>query len=513
MHGGDTEVASPPSPQARCVPSEAAARRRPCLALALAAASLAAACAPPPVVAPRTLAAPAGSASPAAAGRSAADQALLDDLERRTFLFFWELADPRTRLIPDRWPTPSFSSVAAVGFGLNAYAIGAERGYVTRAAAAERTLATLTSLLSLPQGPQPTGVAGDRGFFYHFLVMDTGMRFETVELSTIDTTLLLAGVLASGRYFDRDTPAERAIRERADALYRRADWAHFQELPPHPPRVSMGWRPEDGFIDYDWRGYNEAILLYVLALGSPTHPVTADAFDAYTSTYTWGTFEGQEHLAFDPLFGHEYSHAWIDFRGIRDRFLGAKGIDYFENSRRATLAQRAYAMRNPGGFAGYGPNVWGLSACDGPFDGTMTVAGKVVEFHTYAARGAALTRVSDDGTLAPHAVGAALPFAPEVVLPALRTMKERWGEHLYGRYGFVDAFNPTLSAPRPVQMGRIVPGVGWFDGDYLGIDQGVLLAMLENERSGLLWRLMRDEPAVRRGLERAGFRGGWLAAR
>ncbi len=499
MAGGGTPVPSPAVGHARST-QRALLRAWPLLALLVAQLP---GCAPQS--APRL--APAGRA--AAVPQS--DQAFLDDLEHRTFLFFWELADPHTLLIPDRWPTPSFSSIAAVGFGLNAYAIGAERGWVSREQAAARTLATLNSLLSLPQGPQATGVAGERGFFYHFLDLRSGMRFETVELSTIDSTLLFAGVLASAQYFDRDTASERALRERAAALYRRADWQFFQEGVPHPPRVNMGWRPEKGFIDYDWRGYNEAIVLYVLALGSPTHPITADAWDAYTSTYVWGSFEGQEHLAFEPLFGHEYSHAWIDFRGIQDRFMRGKGIDYFENSRRATLAQRAYAMRNPGGFAGYGPNVWGLSACDGPFDGTMEVDGRTVEFKTYSARGAALTRIQDDGTLAPHATGAALPFAPEVVLPAIRAMRERWGEHVYGRYGFVDSFNPTLSAPRPVQMGRIVPGVGWFDTDYLGIDQGILLAMLENQRSGLLWRLMRADPAVRRGLERAGFEGGWLA--
>ena len=501
MAGGGTPVPSPAFGHAR---STHRAVLRAWLPLLLALLVALAGCAPQatPTVAPAV----------SVAVASQTDAAFLDELEHRTFLFFWELADPHTLLIPDRWPSKSFSSIAAVGFGLNAYAIGAERGWVTRAQAAERTLATLNSLLSLPQGPQSTGIAGNRGFFYHFLDMGTGARFETVELSTIDSTLLFAGVLATEQYFDRDTAAERAIRERAEALYRRADWQFFQETAPLPPRVNMGWRPEKGFIEYQWRGYNEAMVLYVLALGSPTHAITADAWDAYTATYTWGTFEGQEHLAFEPLFGHEYSHAWIDFRGIQDRFMRGKGIDYFENSRRATLAQRAYAIRNPGGFAGYGPNVWGLSACDGPFDGTMEVAGRPVEFKTYSARGAALTRVQDDGTLAPHATGAALPFAPEVALPAIRSMRERWGEHVYGRYGFVDSFNPTLSAPRTIQMGKIVPGVGWFDTDYLGIDQGILLAMLENQRSGLLWRLMRANPAVRRGLERAGFEGGWLAA-
>lgn len=465
-----------------------------------------AACAPPaPSLAPQR------STSVAPAPATAADLAFVDDLEHRTFSYFWELADAHTYLIPDRWPTPSFSSIAAVGFGLNAYAIGAERGWVSRQQAAQRTLATLDALLALPQGPQATGVAGDHGFFYHFLDMHSGLRFETVELSTIDTTLLIAGVLTSQAYFDRDDAAEQAIRARADTLYRRVDWAWAQESPPHPPRVSMGWRPESGFIDYDWRGYNEATILYVLALGSPTHAIAPAAWQAYTATYTWGAFEGYEHLAFEPLFGHQYSHVWIDFRGIRDDYMRGKGIDYFENSRRATLAQRAYAIRNPGGFAGYGRDVWGLTACDGPFDGAMAVNGRQVEFKTYSARGAALTRIQDDGTISPHAAGASLPFAPEVVLPAIRAMHERWGEQLYGRYGFFDAFNPTLTEPRQLQMGAIVPGVGWFDGDYLGIDQGVLIGMIENYRSGLLWRAMRRNPYLRRGLQRAGFQGGWLA--
>jgi hypothetical protein len=189
-----------------------------------------------------------------------------------------------------------------------------------------------------------------------------------------------------------------------------------------------------------------------------------------------------------------------------------KGIDYFENSRRATYAQRGYAIANPAGFKGYGADVWGLTACDGPFDGTLTLDGRERKFHSYEARGACFTRIEDDGTLAPTAAGGSVAFAPEICLPALMAMRERYGDHLFKQYGFVDCFNPTLSDSSAARYGGVVPGVGWFDTDYLGIDQGPILAMLENMRSGLVWRVMRQNPHLRRGLVAAGFRGGWLGA-
>jgi len=445
--------------------------------------------------------------APAAPPSASADEALLDDLERRSFDYFWELADPRTLLIPDRAPTPSFSSVAAVGFGLTAYAIGAERGWVTREQARDRVRHVLQFFLDAPEGPQPRGVTSYKGFFYHFLDMKTGHRFETVELSTIDTTLLLAGVLMCQSYFDRDDPGEAAIRDLAERLYRRVDWTFAQV---RPPAVSHGWRPESGFIISDWKGYNEAMILYVLALGSPTHPVGPEAWEAWTSTYQWHDYFGQEHLTFGPLFGHQYSHVWIDFRGIRDAYMRGKGIDYFENSRRAAYSQHAYAVKNPGGWRGYGDTLWGLTASDGPLDVTLRIDGRDRTFHTYWARGTSPQELTDDGTLVPTAAAASLPFAPEIVLPAIREMRQRYGEHLYGRYGFLDAFNPTFDVDVKPQHGKVVRGLGWFDTDYLGIDQGPIVAMIENYRSGLVWRVMRRNPHVRRGLERAGFSGGWL---
>lgn len=254
------------------------------------------------------------------------------------------------------------------------------------------------------------------------------------------------------------------------------------------------------------------MILYVLSLGSPTHPSPPAAWDGFTSTYRWGTFHGQEYVQFPPLFGYHYSQVFVDFKGIRDEYMRAKGIDYFENSRRATYAHRSYAIANPEAYRGYGADVWGLTACDGPADVTLTLAGRKRSFKSYAARGVARTHGLDDGTIAPTAAGGSIPFAPEIVVPALRAMAERYGGDLYGRYGFVDAFNPTFDAADvPLKHGRVVAGKGWFDTDALGIDQGPILAMAENHRTGLLWRLLRKNPHVQRGLRRAGFTGGWLA--
>ncbi len=432
---------------------------------------------------------------------------LVDTLQERTFRYFWDLAGRENGLIPDRWPTPSFSSVAAVGFALTAYPVGIEHGWITREEGRGRVLTTLRFLADAPQGPEPTGRTSYKGFFYHFLDMKTGARFEQVELSTIDTTLLLAGALFCQSYFDQKIPEEEEIRSLAESLYERADW---QWVRPDPPRVSMGWHPEKGFIDYEWMGLNEAPILYVLALGSPTHPIDREDWEAYTSTYKWGSFYGQEQVNFPPLFGHQYSHIWIDFRGIRDAYMRAKGIDYFENSRRAIQSQRSYAMENPRGFRGYGANVWGLTACDGPLDADLETGGKKIHFMTYAARGAALGDIRDDGTIAPTAAASSIAFAPELAMPAIEEMHHRWGPYLFSKYGFLDAFNPTLDRAMPTHHGHVVPGVGWFDGDYLGIDEGPIVAMIENYRTGLIWERMRHNPHIVRGLKRAGFTGGWL---
>jgi hypothetical protein len=339
--------------------------------------------------------------------------AFLDTLEQRTFHYFWDLASSTNGLIPDRWPSLSASSIAAVGFGLTAYPIGVERGYITRDQARQRVLNTLNFFWTAAQDSTATGVTGYKGFFYHFLDLTSGQRSgPQIELSTIDTALLLAGVLTCQSYFDSATATDSTIRALADSIYRRADW---QWATHNPPAITLGWTPENGFLPYDWRGYNEAMILYILALGSPTHPADSAAWTAWTSTYQWGSFEGQTYLGFAPLFGHQYSHVWIDFRGIQDAYMQAHGIDYFVNSRRATYAERGYATANPRRWKGYGANVWGFTASDGPAD--------MAPYHTYFARGASFTEIQDDGTIAPTAAGGSIPFAPEIAIPALWTMR------------------------------------------------------------------------------------------
>jgi hypothetical protein len=434
----------------------------------------------------------------------------LSELEERTFRYFWDTANPKNGLIPDRYPTPSFASIAAVGFGLTAYPIGVERHYITRAEARERVLVTLRFFLHAPN---------EHGFYYHFLDMKTGARANDSEVSTVDTALLLAGVLFCQSYFDTQNPREVQIRKLADEIYRRVDWTWAQ---PRPPVVALAWTPENGFSGIDWQGYNEAMLVYLLALGSPTHPISPQAWAMWTSTYDkhWGTIYDQTYLSFGPLFGHQYSHVWVDFRGIRDAYMRKHGLDYFENSRRATYTQRRYAIANPRHWQAYGKNVWGISASDGP-GASEPYDGRETSFLHYAARGVGVGRIVDDGTIAPTAAISSLPFAPEIVLPATLEMYHRFGSAIYSSYGFLDAFNasfrdPTDTMPQAPPPGSPAPASapsykGWVDADYVGIDEGPIVAMIENYRSDLVWRVMRSDPYLRQGLERAGFSGGWLA--
>jgi hypothetical protein len=436
-----------------------------------------------------------------------------DDLEKRTFNYFWETADPDTGLIPDRYPySEPFSSIAAIGFGLTAYGIGAERNYITREQASQRTLLTLRFLEGAPQGSPARGMSGYHGFFYHFLDLKTGARFsDWVELSSVDTALLLGGVLFSQSYFDQNNPDEIEIRRLADTIYKRVEWPWME---PRSPWIAMGWMPKQGYLPYDWRGYNEGMLIYVLALGSPTQGIATDSWNAWTSTYsrTWGEFGGQEYLGFAPLFGHQYSHIWIDFRGIQDAYMREHGFDYFENSRRATYSQRAYAIANPMSWKLYGENVWGLTASDGPQAVEEQYNGQSRKFRHYSARGAGRQDSFDDGTVAPTAAAASLPFAPEIVIPAVEEMHQLFGGQLYSQYGFLDAFNPSFTYDVPLKTGHLVSGIGWIAGDYIGIDEGPILTMIENYRDDFVWNVMRKNPYLRRGLKRAGFTGGWLDA-
>ncbi len=444
----------------------------------------------------------------------------VDTLSHRTFNYFWELADAHGQ-IPDRWPTERFSSIAATGFGLPVLVVGVERGYVSRAQAAQRARQTLETLWVLPQGDQMSGVSGYKGYFYHFLRHDDATRYQTTELSTIDTGLLMAGVLAAGQYFDGDSEDERAIRDLSEKLYRRVEW-DFAWV-PEDNQLSMGWRPDKDFIKARWRGYNEASVLLLLAMGSPTHPIPDDAWDTWTKTYDWGSGYGsKEHAMFDPLFGHQYSQLFIDFRGIQDDYMSARGIDYFENSVRATKLQHAYASQNPYGFAGYNSVTWGLTACDGPGRTMLPVAtgsssgrvtnneavtksGDSIRLRTYWARGVDGRTLKDDGTLSPTAAGGSWAFTPELSERALAAMWNDYQPWLVGRYGLRDAYN--LDAPAREDQ----PGApGWFNDDYLGIDQGPIVLQIENARSGLIWDLLKTSPHVVRGLRKAGFEGGWL---
>jgi hypothetical protein len=420
----------------------------------------------------------------------------LAELQERTFHYFWDLTDRQTGLVPDRAPAKSFSSVAATGFGLTAYIVGIENDYIHRTQGAERVLNTLKFHYQGRQGPEEAGIIGYKGFFYHFLDLETGHRYRQVELSTIDTGLLMAGVLSCQSYFNQDNAVETEIRTLADSLYRRVewDWALNKE-----GLLSMGWHPETGFIEHSWQGYNEAMILLILALASPTHPIPADSWNKWTATYHWDKFMGYEHVNFGPLFGHQYSHMFIDFRGIQDEYMQGKHIDYFENSRRATLANRQYCIENPAGYVGYGPNLWGLTACDGPGRGTKETAIGTVQFSGYQARAAAENEIRDDDTIAPTAAGGSVAFTPEESIAALLHMKTLYEERVYGKYGFYDAFNPTYPE-----------NSGWFDTDYLGIDQGPILIQIENYKSDLIWDIMKKNPYIVSGLKQAGFSGGWL---
>ena len=432
------------------------------------------------------------------------------ELQERTFRWFWDVTPHETGLTPDRWPTPSFCSVAAVGSALTVYPIGVENGWISRDQARERTLNTVRFFHDAPQGPQARGVTGHKGFFYHFLDMQTGHRFGTTELSTVDTALLLGGMLFAARYFDSEDADEVEIRRLVEAVYARVEWP-WTQVRGH--KITMGWHPETGFIPHDWDGYNEGMLVILLAMASPTHPVDPAAWEAWCSTYdtlSWTDRWGPPYLHFAPLFGHQYSHMWVDFRGILDPYMREKGFDYFENSRRAAYAQQAYARANTGNWTGYSDQVWGLTACDGPGDFTLDIAGREREFFSYSARGPG---ERDDGTIAPTAAAASIAFAPEIVVPCVKAMKARYPA-IYTRYGFLDSFNPTLTETggNDLLHGDIHPDVGWVADDYLGIDQGPIVIMIENHKSDLVWRLMRTDPHLRRGLERAGFNGGWLSA-
>jgi len=419
----------------------------------------------------------------------------LAELQRQTFGYFVHEANPANGLVRDNTRYGSPSSIAAVGLALACYPVAVRRGYLTRDEAASRTRTTMRFFAESPQGPEPDAT-GYRGFFYHFLDMRTGERAHRCELSTMDTAILLAGALTAAEYFDQDVPAESQIRRFADSLYRAADWVWALD---GGLAVRHGWTPEAGFLPFLWQGYSEALLLYVLALGSPSHPLPAESYAAWTATYEWKTIYGIEFLYGGPLFMHQLSHLWIDSRGIRDSFMEERRIDYFENSRRATLVQQRYAERNPRRFRGYSRDIWGITASDGPGPAVRRIGGRLRRFHDYCARG--VPDGPDDGTLSPWAVIASLPFAPEIVLPTFASYLEKYPD-MRSRYGFLCSLNPTYGVAGNRQ--------GWLAKGYFGLDQGPVVLMIENFASGMIWSLMRRCRPLIDGLKRADFAGGWL---
>ncbi|MGH7452947.1 MAG: glucoamylase family protein, partial [bacterium] len=359
-----------------------------------------------------------------------------------------------------------------VGFGLSSICVAIDRGWITREAGRGRVLTTLKTFWEKPQGREVQGRIGYKGFFYHFLDMTTATRTWDSELSSIDTALLLAGILDAKQYFSNSEPTENQVRALADSIYYRVDWNWMRNFQPN---VTLGWFPETGFINAWWRGYNEAMIMNILGLGSPTHPLPTSIWNAWTIGYEWQTHYGYSYVNFPPLFGHQYSHCWIDFRNIQDAYMRARGIDYFENSRRATLAARAYCIANPKGWKGYSGNVWGITACDGPTG--------------YNARGAPPAQ-NDDGTIAPTAAGGSMPFTPAESLAALRHIYDTYYNQIWMKYGFRDAFNLT---------------VNWWDTDVIGIDEGPIVLMIENYRTGSIWKRFMQNPDIQRGLQAAGF--------
>ena len=436
---------------------------------------------------------------------SPSDDVMLNRLQQAAFNYFLKASSPRNGLIADTTRDDSPSSIAVVGFALSAFPVAVEHGWIERSDAVQRTLDVLRFFWNSDQSGR-ADATGYRGYYFHFLDMSSGARKWRSELSLIDTALLIAGFLTAAAFFNARTKAELELRELADALYRRVDWRWAQR---GGSTVAHGWKPECGFLSYGWEGYSEALLLYVLGMGSPTHPLTDKSFEAWTTTYQWENLYGHDHLYAGPLFIHQFSHAWIDFRGIRDRFMREKGCDYFENSRRATYVQREYAIRNPRSFGGYGADCWGISAGDGPSVEPRLVAGRRQAFYGYAARG--VPHGPDDGTLSGAAMLASLVFAPEITLSAVRKLYARTqrGE---GESVRASGFNSTVGDFGT--HGQVSDGEsnsdGWLSEGEFGLDQGMIVLMIENFRSGLLWRLGRSCPYIRAGLGRAGFTGGWL---
>jgi hypothetical protein len=421
-------------------------------------------------------------------------EALLNRLQEHSFGYFLDKINPENGPVADNTKDGAPASIAGVGLALSSYPVGVERGFISRAVSIQRTLATLRFFERSPQGAGPQAV-GLHGFYYHFLDMHTGTRYRASEVSTIDSGVLLGGALYAAMYFERDEADEREIRALAHELFRRADWQWAMD---GGPALTHGWTPERGYIPYRWTGYNEALFLYVLALGSQSYPIAAESYREWLSSYAWKNVYGIDYLYGGPLFMHQYPHVWLDLRGIRDEAMRAHDSDYFENSRRATYVQQEYAIRYPLAFRGYGESFWGLTASEGPGNDHQIVDGIERNFYDYVARGAPYG--PDDGSVAPWAAIASLPFAPEIVLPSAANFIALYPD-ITDSCGCRATVNPTY----PTEDAR-----GWVSPNQFALNQGPVVTLIENYRSDLLWRLARRCPYRTRGLRRAGFKGGWL---
>src|ERR1700728_880921 len=420
------------------------------------------------------------------------DDALLDRLQRAAFTYLGENTNAHNGLVADTSRAGSPCSIAVVGCALSCYPVAVQRNWMSRPEAAALTLKTLEFFWHSAQSDRPD-VTGFKGFYYHFLDMQSGRRVWQCELSVVDTTLLMAGILTAACYFDGVGDEER-IRDLSDALYRRVDWQWAQN---GLETVSQGWKPECGFLHYGWEGYNEATILYILGIGSPAQSLRESSFHDWTLTYQWENLLGYDVLYSGPLFTHLFSHAWIDYRGIQDEFMREKHSDYFENSKSAIAIHREYGARNPRSYVGYDRNLWGITAGDGPAYREMQQNSRDRRSFCYMSRGGPFG--PDDGTIAPWAMLATVPFGAAAALRGTRRLLEKYPQ-VCTRDRFSSGFNPTLETERG----------GWLSEGWYGLDQGLLVMMVENYRSGLIWGMTRKCPAIRAGLIGAGFSGGWL---
>jgi hypothetical protein len=419
-----------------------------------------------------------------------ADQkSFLDTLQYRTFKYFLDEINPENGLVKDRSTATSPATIAAVGFAVPVWAIGAEKGWITREYAARLTLSMLNFFSGSDQSDDKFAT-GRIGFYYHFLDMKTGKRFWNCELSSIDSGLLFCGMIFARNYFINSNVVENQIRNLAKKLLDRADWKQWvmSEESKYPNQICMGWE-EKGFHTTGWFGYTESLFLYVIAAGMNL-PNPEKAYASFQSTYRWREPFKKEfaHVVFPPLFAHQYSFLWLNPFGLTDSYMNQKGIDYAENSRRAVYVNREYSIVNPMKWAGYDSLCWGLTACDGPGE-KFNYGDK--RFTGYAARGSAGldSTENDDGTLAPTAPGGSIPFAPEICIPALMNISGKY-KNVWGKHGFTDSFNPTLN---------------WVDTDDLGLDQGPIVLMIENYYNGFVWKYFMKDEIVKKGLKKLGF--------